>query len=164
MEETQRRFDAATGYVRRAIEKVATASLETTDVLAARFKVDPIINELRGLEAKWLRATSELERTTIARDAEHLADRTKENLPGAPGDWRRTNLATGEIETQTPASSIDSETNRQAGEMWSWLRTTAGRAAESVATVGKWFVVGGAVLLGLQLAGLFERAERRGGK
>src|SRR5437588_8248349 len=102
MANIEQRYEAATAYVRKAVavveqgnnaEDPITAGIEW---YAARTKTEPVRSELARIEARWLRATSEFDRARVARDAELLADRTQESLPGAPQNRVRTNLAAGE--------------------------------------------------------------------
>ena len=98
----EQRYNAATEYVRRAIRQVEGGALHTwgsflpaifaTEIYAGQLKTEPVKNELAKIEDRWLRAASDIERARVARDAELLADRTEENLPGAPTGWTRTNL------------------------------------------------------------------------
>src|SRR5262249_40642568 len=101
----------------------------------------------------------------IARDAELLADRAQENLPGAPQDRPRTNLYPGEVPKGTPATSYTGELVSQAQEVgrdaWGWFSHKADRAASVLGDVGQWLLIGGGVLLGIQAFGLLRDMERR---
>src|SRR5437660_491586 len=107
------RYAAATRYVRRAIATVENQPFTyvvdpitgLVEWYAGRTKTEPARNDLSRIEARWLRATTDIERARVARDAERLADRVQEALPGAPQDRDRTNLFKGERPTSTPTTS-----------------------------------------------------------
>src|SRR5437899_98659 len=107
------RYRAATGYVRRAVETVEKRGVgfaedPITGMIewySGRTKTETPRNELARVEARWLRATNDKDRVTVARDAELLADRVQESLPGAPQDRVRTNLFKGEVQTSTLETS-----------------------------------------------------------
>src|SRR5258706_16112375 len=101
MATVEQRYGTAHEYVNRAVRQVEAGAVHTwasilppvfaTEVYAGRLKTEEVKNELRRIEERWLRAGTDIERARVARDAELLADRTEENLPGAPTDWKRTN-------------------------------------------------------------------------
>ena len=126
------RYWEAVSYVHRAVDTVESAPslLNVVDRYAAKVKTQPVRDELTRIETRWLRATSDLERAKIARDAELLADRTKENLAGAPQSWKRTNLYVDEQEQSTPATSYGQEVAREADHDWTWLKEKASGAAD----------------------------------
>ena len=76
---------------------------------AGKTKTEEVHNDLRHIQDRWDVARSDIERASIARDAELLADRVQENLPGAPQDRQRTNLWKGETPKSTPATSYGGE-------------------------------------------------------
>ncbi len=147
------RYKAATSYVHRAIETVRGAHswFNLPELIASSNKTAPAANELARIEARWQHAASDGERLKIARDAELLADRTEESLPGAPQDRARTNLWKGEVQTSTAATSYGGELASQAALEWNWLKTAAadaGKAGKSIAwTIGGIALAGGALYL-----------------
>jgi hypothetical protein len=94
--------------VKHAIEAVTpTLSVLLPDAIdPAAVKTAPARGELARLEARWSKAKTDKERAAIARDAELLADRVEEDLPGAPQSRRRTDLYPGEVPSATPATSF----------------------------------------------------------
>jgi|SRR6266542_2744366 len=151
----QQRYDAATAYVRRAIKHVHSGwdwfLQGAADAYAGSLKVEPVENELRHIEERWMRATTESERMKVAIDAENLADRTKENLPGAPQDWTRTNLYHGEAEHSTAATSYSQEVVREARDDWNWVASKATSTGEKTAGVAKLLLWGGGIYLGIKI-------------
>jgi len=150
----EKRYEAATAYVRRAIDAVGSG-------FVGAIKVEHPKNELQRIEARWLRATTQQERSQIARDAELLADRTKENLPGAPSDWKRTNLYKGEVEKQAGKISYTGELAAHVSGALHSMGRGASKAADSLGGLGKWLLIGGAVVIGLRLVGAFDRRGER---
>jgi hypothetical protein len=159
MPNIEQRYEAATGYARRALALVedSPAFYNLIDRYAASVKTEPYRNDLARVEQRWLRASTDFDRARIARDAELVADRIQETLPGAPQDRQRTNLARGETPTSTPATSYAQEFWRQADELW----TSAGSKAGSA---GKWLFVVAGLVLGARLVGVWpaKRNERIG--
>ncbi|MCU1282403.1 MAG: hypothetical protein JWM53_5949 [bacterium] len=169
MPTVEERFHAATAYVRRAI-----AAVEDKGVVYA---IDPVTgfvewyagkvktaqprNDLARIEARWLRATGDDERTQIARDAELLADRVEENLPGAPQDRIRTNLYAAETPKSTPATSYYGEVANQTDEVWDWVKQRASGAADGVSTVAKALLAGGGIILGWKVFDYLRERQRR---
>ena len=162
----EERYQSATAYVRRAISVVErgpgiddslTASIEA---YAGRLKTSVVRGDLERIEARWLRAATAFERARLARDAELLADRTQESLPGAPQDRKRTNLFPGETPSSTPSTSFEREVDSQAGFVWSWLKQRGSAAAGTVAAVSRLVVVGGVAFVGYELYRL-ARARHR---
>src|SRR5690242_17579220 len=104
MATAEERYRAATRYVERAMGEVERGSLWSylhpltagIETVAGVYKTETAHHDLDRIEARWLRAASDGERAQIAREAELLADRVQENLPGAPQDRQRTNLVLGE--------------------------------------------------------------------
>jgi len=163
------RYETATAYVRRAISTVenrpfayvvdpVTGAIEW---YAGRIKTGSARSDLERIESRWLRASSDIERARIARDAELLADRVQETLPGAPQDRKRTNLYPGEVQTLTPATSYYGAVEDQAREVAHSGQMLAGAALEGLASVGKWLLVGGSVLLAIKAIGYLRERERR---
>lgn len=153
----EERYQAATAYVRRAISVVErgpsvddslTAGIEA---YAARLKTSVARNDLERLEARWLRAATEFERARVARDAELLADRTQESLPGAPQDRKRTNLYPGETPSSVPSTSFDHEVDAQAAWVWSWIKQRGSAAADTLGAVSRLLVAGGVAFVGYEL-------------
>jgi hypothetical protein len=97
-----------------------------------------------------MRAASDVDRARIARDAELLADRVEENLPGAPTDWTRTNLYPGEGVHSTNGTSYSGEASAQADEVWTWFKRTASDALDETKSIGKWLLIGVGVLLSVK--------------
>ena len=163
----QQRYEAATGYVSRAVlvvEEGPSAYDPISGLIewyAGRKKTEAARGELSRIQDRWMRATNELERARVARDAELLADRVKENLPGAPQDWKRTNLVKGEKETHAPATSYAGEVHEQAAAAWGWARETAGGVAQAASGVGKLVLIGGGALLAWKAVGLLRARQRR---
>jgi hypothetical protein len=121
------RYKAATAYVQRAIAAVKPSILNPARYFGGD-PTTPVANELAQLQARWLRATNDLDRASAARDAERLADRTQESLPGAPQDRARTNLFRGEQQRATPSVSYLQEAADQVVADWNWL---TGNASET---------------------------------
>ena len=168
MPTVEQRYVAATEYARRAI-KVVEAGPAVWDPVskaiewyAGRTKTEPVKNDLRRIEQRWLFATSDAERARVARDAESLADRIQEVLPGAPQDRQRTDGNNGAPPTFTPATSYGQEVERQAEHVWTTVKDTANRATEGATSIGKWLLVGGGLLLGIKAVDyLREREQHR---
>src|SRR5579862_3628522 len=136
MPTVEQRFKDASAYVHRAIAVVENGP-PTFDPLtgaiewyAGRKKTESARTEVDRIEARWLRATTDVDRARIARDAELLADRVQESLPGAPQDRKRTNLFKGEKETSTPASSYAQETRGQLSEYGNWISGKLGALSD----------------------------------
>jgi hypothetical protein len=168
MPTVEERYAAATAYVRRAIAVVEGRGVlysvdPVTGVVewfAGKTKTEVPRNELGHVEERWWHAKSDEERAKIAREAELLGDRVQETLAGAPQDRQRTNLAHGEKPTSTPPTTYSGEFAAQAGELWD----KAGRVVDEAASVGKWLVVGGGIIVGWQLITyLRERGKQRQG-
>ena len=160
--DAERRYEAAKAYVDRAVATVlALGMYSPMDALGAREKTAPVVSDTKKLDAKWLRATTETVREALAKEAENLADRTKENLPGAPPDWKRTNLYKGETEKQaaptTYAGAVAEEASLRAHQVGQGL----GFLASGLGGVAKLGLLGGAVFLGLKLVSAFESRRER---
>ena len=168
MPTAEQRFDAATAYVHRAIAAVENRGLgyvvdPVTGLIewyAGRTKTEVSRAELERLQARWLRATRDSERSQIARDAELLADRVEENLPGAPQNRERTNLYVGETPRATPSTSFYDEVATRSAEMWTGLKDAADRAAAAASIVEKTLLVGGGLWLGWKAVG-YLRAQSK---
>ena len=168
MSTVEDRYKAATDYVRRAIGVVEAGGIGyaldpvtgAVEWYAGRTKTAEPRNELARLDARWLRATSDAERAALAREAELLADRVEENLPGAPQDRARTNLYAGEVPHGTPATTYGQEVDAQAGEVWQWAKDKATSARDAASSVGKWIVVAGAGFLGWKALDFLAARER----
>jgi len=151
MPTVEQRYQAATAYVHRAINVVQDRGFRyvidpvtgLVEWYAGRTKTDVPRTELARIEARWLRATRGDERSQVARDAELLADRVEENLPGAPQNRERTNLYSGEAPTAAPPTSFYGEIADRSAELWSGLRDAAERAAAAASLVEKTLLVGG---------------------
>jgi hypothetical protein len=168
MPTVEERYRAATAYVRRAI-----AAVEDRGIVYA---IDPVTGfvewyagtvktgqpraDLARIEARWLRATRDDERAQIARDAELLADRVEENVPGAPQDRLRSNLFPGETATATPPTTYYGEAATQAGEVWGWVKDKASGAAEGASSIAKSLLIGGGVVLSWKLFDYLRERER----
>jgi hypothetical protein len=162
------RYTAATDYVRRALSIVEAAGVaySTNPVTgmiewyAGRTKTVEPRNELAQIEARWRAASSDAQRAAIAREAELLADRVEESVPGAPQDRDRTNLYAGEIATATPATTYGQELDAQANEEWQWIKDTASVAKDRASSFGKWLLVGGAAVLSWKALDYLRERER----
>src|SRR4051794_26038707 len=168
MPTVEERYRAATAYVRKAI-----AAVEDRGVVYA---VDPVTGfvewyagkvktgqpraDLARIESRWLRATRDDERSQIARDAELLADRVEENVPGAPRDWVRTNLYPGETPTVTPPTTYYGEAANQAGEVWGWVKDKASGAADGASSIATSLLIGGGIALGWKVFDYLRERER----
>jgi hypothetical protein len=108
-----------------------------------------------------MRATNDIDRAKIARDAELLADRAEENLPGAPQSWRRTNLFAGEDERSTPATTYGQELAHEAEQDWKWVREKASGAADAGKGLAQWLLIGGGILVAAKLADYLRTREQR---
>ena len=160
--DAERRYEAAKAYVDRAVATVIALGMYSPfDQIAAREKTAPVISDAKKLDAKWLRATTETAREALAREAENLADRTKENLPGAPSDWKRTNLYKGEAEKQTAATTyaaaVADEASLRVGQVGQGL----GALFSGLGGAAKLALVGGAVFVGFKLVSAFRSREDR---
>ena len=162
------RYNAATDYVRHAIAVVEAAGIGyvvdpvtgAIEWYAARTKTAEPRNELARLDARWLRAASDVQRAALAREAELLADRVEESLPGAPQDRARTNLYAGEVPHGTPATTYGQEVESQAGEVWQWAEDKATSARGAASSVGKWILVAGGGFLGWKALDYLATRER----
>lgn len=153
----QERYDAATAYVEHAVKVTKLSPINPILLL----RPDPAAvaaNELSRLRGRWARSTNDLERAAVARDAERLADRVEENLPGAPQGWQRTNLFPGETPRSTPPLSFLAEFKREAADDWMNIDTleTEIRKRSLVPLA----VIGGGVLI-LALLGLDGETARQ---
>lgn len=163
------RYEAATAYVRRAIAIVEDRPLAyvvdpvsgAIEWYAGRIKTGPARSDLEKVEARWMRSANDLDRARVARDAELLADRVQETLPGAPQDRKRTNLYPGEQQTSTPATSYYEAVADQAADVAHAGGVFAGAAIDAVATVGKWLLVGGGVVLATKVVDYLRERQRR---
>lgn len=163
MATVESRYQVATAYVARAIASVESSSslVKVIDRYAAKIKTAPVRDALAQVQARWLRATSEGDRAMVAREAELLADRTKENLPGAPQDWARTNLFVGERETSTPATSYRQWFNDEAAADWAWLSGKAASAADAGKGVAEWLLIGGGLLVAWKAFDYFGKRQTK---
>ena len=166
------RYNAATDYVRRAVRHVETGAFRTpmslwfpglaAELAGGQVKTEPVKNELSRLETRWSRAISDIDRARVARDAELLADRVQESLPGAPQDRERTNLYAGEQQSSTAETSYGDAFTEQAGDTWDWVKETASELSGAAQGIGQWLLVGGGILLGIKTIDyLREREEKR---
>ena len=168
MSTVEERYRAATFYVRRAVASVedrgvAYAVAPITGIVewyAGKTKTEQPRGELGRIEARWLRATTDKERANIARQAELLADRVQESLPGAPQDRTRTNLYKGETPTATLATTYYAEAGNQAGEVWGWVKDKASTITDGASSLGKWLLLGGGVVLAWKGVDYFRERER----
>jgi len=167
MATAQERYEAAVRYVDRAIAAVERGPIVfdplsmLAEGYAGRLKTEPFRDDRHRIEARWLRATTDGERSAVARDAELLADRVEQNLPGAPQDRARTDLAPGETSTSTPATSFADELETEAHSVWTKVRDGAHAATDGAKKVGTWLLVGGGLLLGIRAVGLLRDRQRR---
>jgi hypothetical protein len=168
MPTVQERYQAATDYVRKAVATVETQNVGYTldpvtgiaEWYAGRTKTAPVRDELSRIEDRWKKASGD-ERAKIASDAEGLADRTQESLPGAPQDRKRTNLYKGEKPTATAATSYEKEVGKQAGDVAHWASDKAGGLLDGITGISKWLLVGGAVFTGWKLIDYLGKREGR---
>lgn len=141
------RYHDAAAYVDRAIDTVEKSGGVVDRAMANPLKTQAARGELQQIKSRWLRSTTDAERVRIARDAELLADRVQENLPGAPQNRHRTNLFKGETERSTPSTSFDSELANRATAVWDWVKREA-KEASSPATIRGLLFWGGALAAG----------------
>lgn len=150
------RYELARSYVERAIAVVERAALASSVVplldgfewYASRLRTETARNDYSRIDARWLRSTTDGERSGIAKQMELLADRVAESLPGAPQDWQRTNLAAGEKPANAKTASLGEELRAQAAESWAAVETNVVRPAASI--VG-WLLTGLAAVGGWRL-------------
>ena len=142
--EVVNRYHDAIAYIDRAIDVVDNSGAWIDREVANPHKIEVPRYEVKQLKARWLRSTTDGERERVARDAELLADRVQENLPGAPQDRKRTNLFKGEVPKGTPATSYGSELAHRAVAAWDWFKHEA-KQASTPATLLLW---GGALAVG----------------
>jgi hypothetical protein len=167
MPTVEERYAAATAYVRRAVAAVEDRAISyavdpitgLVEWYAGRTKTEPARNELARIEERWLRTTNDIDRARVARDAELLADRVQESLPGAPQNRQRTNLWHGELQQATPATSYDGEVVSQAGEYWDWANGKGESLSDEAKSLGKWLLIGGGVVLGWKLVDLLRKRQ-----
>lgn len=153
------RYHDAVAYVDRVIDTVEKSGGVVDREIANPLKTQVARAELQQIKSRWLRSTADSERTRIARDAELLADRVQENLPGAPQDRRRSNLFKGEKERSTPATSFDSEIANRAAVVWDWVKREA-KEASSPATIRGLLFWGGALAVGyVAVSALTHRSD-----
>jgi hypothetical protein len=164
MATVEERYQVAIAYAERAIAAVEkgpstwnpiTLAIES---YAGGTKTEQVRNDLRHIQDRWKAARSDADRATIARDAELLADRTQESLPGAPQDRQRTNLWKGEKPTSTPATSYGGEAKQQAEDSAAhavrWVRAKAKAVRDEIDHpwgIGKWLLIGGGVVVAWSL-------------
>src|SRR5579862_1593579 len=173
MATTTERYETAVAYVQRAITLVQGAAVAPDGATAliewyaGRKKTETPRAELDRIEARWLRATTDVERTRVARDAELLADRVQEDLPGAPQDRQRTNLFKGEKQKATAATSYAHEVDEQflkvthAREAFDWLRREGDAISRGFEAFGKWMLIAGGALLAYRVvSGSSERPRQ----
>jgi hypothetical protein len=166
MPSVEERYEAATAYVRRAVAIVEAAAVGyindpitgLVEWYAGRNKTEPARNELARIEARWLRAASDVDRARIARDAELLADRTQESLPGAPQNRQRTNLYKGEQQESKRSTSYYGEVASQAEDHLDWA---IGKVSDGAKSIGKWLLVGGGLVLGWSAFSYLRERELR---
>jgi hypothetical protein len=99
----------------------------------------------------------------VARDADLLADRVEESLPGAPQDRARTNLYPGEQPSATPPNNYVDELDRQTHATWDWLKSHAHAGADETRSFGKWLLIGGGVVASWKLLDYLRTREQRHG-
>jgi hypothetical protein len=167
----EQRYIAATEYVHRAIRQVEAGALHTwgsilpaifaTEIYAGQLKTEPVKNELARVEDRWLRAANDIERARVARDAELLADRTEENLPGAPTDWTRTNLTKEEAPRSTAQTSYIEEADHQAGAVWQRTKDVATRATREASSLIDMVLLGSGLFIGWRLLDFAKAREVR---
>ena len=160
---SEQRYRRAIEYATRAVESVSGSlwSSGPIDYYANREKTRTARQDLERIEERWWRASSDEARASVARQAELLADRIKENLPGAPQDWQRTNLTTGENERSAPATSYGSELRSEAEEAWSIAKRATERTADGLTSVGALLLLGGGLYVGSQLPSLLRSNKAR---
>lgn len=161
MATVENRYESATAYVTRAIARVesAPALVNLVDRYAAGLKTASVREALAQVQARWLRASNDNDRAIVAREAELLADRTKENLPGAPPDWVRTNLFVGERESTTAATSYGQSLADEARQDWSWLSERASEGADATKGFARWLLAGGGLLVAWKALGYFSERK-----
>lgn len=170
MATVEQRYSDAVAYVERAIATVEKQSSSWNPITlaiesyAGKTKTEPVRNELRHIQDRWKAATNDVESARVARDAELLADRTQENLPGAPQDRKRTNLYKGETPASTPATSFGQEASNQATHVVRWAQQKAHAVAQKLDEpwpVARLLLIGGGVVLTLALLGSSDRQQRQ---
>jgi hypothetical protein len=168
MATVEKRYEAATAYVHRAIAVVERGPStpfdplsEAADFYAGRIKTASVRTELQHIEERWEFATNDIDRARVARDAELLADRVQESLPGAPQDRKRTNLYPGETPKGTPSTRFEDIANEQFDATWNWLKRGSLAVRDEAAGAGKWLIIGGTILLGMQLIDFLRAHSQR---
>lgn len=170
MATVEQRYQSAVAYVERAISTVEKGNSSWNPVsnaierYAGKTKTSEPRNDLQHIKDRWAHATSDVERARIARDAELLADRTQESLPGAPQDRQRTNLFKNETPTSTPATSYGDEAKREAAHAVHWVREKAHAVAEAIdpsPSIGTWLLIGGGVVAAILLLRSNDREQRQ---
>jgi hypothetical protein len=170
MATVEQRYSDSVAYVERAIATVEEQNSSWNPITraiegyAGKTKTEPVRNELHHIRDRWGSASHDIERARIARDAELLADRTQENLPGAPQDRKRTNLFKGEKPTSTPATSYGDEAKEQAAHAVRWVQAKARAVSQKLDEpwhVGRWLLIGGGVVLAWSLLRSSGRDQRQ---
>lgn len=169
MPTTEERYRSAVAYTRQAIDVVESQALRSTWIpllgaaewYANRTKTEHPRAELSRIEDKWLRATSTAQRDAIAREAELLADRVQENLPGAPQSRARTNLGKSEEPMSTPTTSYTRTIAEDASDAFAWVKRQAADAADTATSLSGWLLAASAVALGWQIVDALQRRAVR---
>ena len=153
------RYQAAIDYVERAIATAQAPPLWSTVIPAValasmyggNLATTTARQDLVAIKKRWAAASSDTERDQVARDAELLADRVEENVPGAPTDRQRTNLFSGEVPSSTPAASFPSAIVDEVKADAKAAAEVVDKVGDELAGVGKWLLLGGALLGGAYL-------------
>lgn len=158
----EQRYLEAASYIRRALQAVeqrgVTYAMDpVTGVIewyAGKTKTSEPRAELAHVEERWRVAVTPAQRAGVAREAELLADRVEESVPGAPQDRQRTNLTKGERPTSTPANTYGNEVGRQvdylkqqAVSLWHRLADQVSAATDGASAGPRWLLVGGGLAL-----------------
>jgi hypothetical protein len=157
------RYKRAVAYVRRAVDTVEGRAIDSSlvDWFAARNQTETARNEVARIEVRWLRATNDVDRARVARDAELLADRVQESLPGAPQDRERTNLWHGEVATSTPTTTYADALADQATDVARAIPSLTSSAKDSVAGVGRWLLIAGGLFVAWKAIDYLHERERK---
>jgi hypothetical protein len=157
------RYKRAIEYVHRAVDTVEDKAFDASlvDWFAARKQTETARSEVARVEGRWLRATNDMDRARVARDAELLADRVQESLPGAPQDRERTNLWPGEVPTSTPATTYGDALAEQATAVARAIPSLTSGATDSLAGVGRWLLIAGGLFVAWKAIDYMHERERK---
>jgi hypothetical protein len=131
---TQVRYEAAMKYVSDQL-----VSWTANHIGAAFVSVtEPYVNDYTSIKSRWA-AANDSNRSAIMLEAEALANRVQQTMPGATmGTWRRTNLDPGETPRTTPDISYAKEVKGTAAEQAAAVQAAAAGMKKKLEDTFKW--------------------------